>query len=54
VVYVFDPSTQEVRAGGSVRLRLAWSTEKVPEQPGLHRETLSRKTKTKKKSICTS
>jgi hypothetical protein len=24
----------------------AWSTELVPEQPGLHRETLSQKTKT--------
>jgi hypothetical protein len=26
---------------------LAWSTEWVPEQPGLHRETLSWKTKNK-------
>ena len=26
----------------------AWSTEKVPGQPGLHRETLSQKNKNKK------
>jgi hypothetical protein len=34
----------------SVSLRSAWSTKQVPGQPGLHRETLSWKTK-KKKSI---
>jgi hypothetical protein len=31
----------------SVSLRPVWSTEQVPGQPGLHRETLSQKTKTK-------
>jgi hypothetical protein len=30
-------------------LRPAWSTKLVPGQPGLHRETLSRKTKQTKK-----
>jgi hypothetical protein len=29
----------------SVSSRLVWSTEQVPGQPGVHRETLSRKTK---------
>jgi hypothetical protein len=27
-------------AGGSLSSRPAWSTKRVPEQPGLHRETL--------------
>jgi len=36
-----DPSTQEAEAGRSVSLRPAWSTEQVPGQPGIHRETLS-------------
>ena len=31
---------------GSVSSRPAWSTEQVLEQPGLHRKTLSRKSKT--------
>ena len=31
-------------------LRSAWSTKWVPGQPGLHRDTLSRKTKTKTKT----
>jgi hypothetical protein len=31
--------------------RSTWSTEWVPGQSGLHRETLSRKTKKKKKKI---
>jgi hypothetical protein len=35
VVHAFNPSTWEA----------AWSTERVPGQPGIHRETLSRKTK---------
>uniref|UniRef100_A0ABK0LLZ5 Protein archease n=1 Tax=Rattus norvegicus TaxID=10116 RepID=A0ABK0LLZ5_RAT len=43
----FNPSTQEAEAGGSLSLRLAWSTERVPAQPGLHRETLSWK-----KNVC--
>jgi hypothetical protein len=47
VAHAFNPSTREAEAGGFLSSRLAWSTEWVPGQPGLHRETLSRKTKTK-------
>jgi hypothetical protein len=41
----FDPSTQEAEAGGSLRSRPAWSTERVPGQPRLYRETQSQKAK---------
>ena len=51
VAHAFNPSTWEAEAGGFLSSRPAWSTERVPGQPGLHRETLSRKTKKKKKSI---
>ena len=44
----FESSTWEVEAGRFLSLRPAWSTERVPGQPGLHRETLSQKTKKKK------
>jgi hypothetical protein len=47
VAHAFNPSTWEAEAGGFLSLRPAWSTEWVPGQPGLHRETLSRKTKPK-------
>jgi hypothetical protein len=47
VAHAFNPSTREAEAGGFLSLRPAWSTEWVPGQPGLHRETLSRKNKTK-------
>ena len=43
VVHAFDPSTGEVEAGGSpsqMSLWSAWSTEQIPGQPGMHRETL--------------
>jgi hypothetical protein len=40
----FNVSTREAEANGSSHLRPVWSTEQVPEQSGLHRETLSRKT----------
>jgi hypothetical protein len=43
VVHAFNPSTWEAKAGGFLSLRPAWSTEWVPGQPGLYRETLSRK-----------
>jgi hypothetical protein len=43
VVHAFNPSTQEAEAGGFLSSRPAWSTEQVPGQPGLHRETLSQK-----------
>jgi len=39
------PSTWEAEAGGFLSSRPAWSTKWVPGQPGLHRETLSWKTK---------
>jgi hypothetical protein len=42
VAHAFDPSTWEAEAGGFLNLRPAWSTEWVPGQLGLHRETLSR------------
>ena len=45
VAHAFNPSTWEAEAGGFLNSRPAWSTEWVPGQPGLHRETLSRKTK---------
>jgi hypothetical protein len=41
VAHTFNPSTWEAEAGGFLSLRPAWSTEWDPEQPGLHRETLS-------------
>jgi hypothetical protein len=44
VAHAFNPSTWEAEAGGFLSSRPAWSTEWVPGQPGLHRETLSRKT----------
>jgi hypothetical protein len=47
-VHAFDPSTWEAEAGGFLSSRPAWSTEWVPGQPGLHRETLSQKTKQNK------
>ena len=42
-MHTFNPSTWEAEAGRSLSLRTAWSTGKVPGQPGLYRETLSRK-----------
>ena len=44
VAHAFNPSTWEAETGRFLSLRSAWSTECVPGQPGLHRETLSRKT----------
>jgi hypothetical protein len=45
-----NPSTREAEASRSLlSLRPAWSTELVPGEPGLHRETLSQKKKKKKK-----
>jgi hypothetical protein len=45
VAHAFNPSTWEAEAGRFLSLRPAWSTEWVPRQPRLHRETLSRKQK---------
>jgi hypothetical protein len=50
VAHTFNPSTQEAEAGGFLSSRPAWSTEWVPGQPGLHRETLSRKNKKQNKT----
>ena len=49
LVHTFNPSTQEAEADGSLSSRSAGSTEQVPGQPWLHRETLSPKTKKKNK-----
>jgi hypothetical protein len=45
VELAFNPSTWEAEAGEFLSLRPAWSTEWVPGQPGLYRETLSREKK---------
>jgi hypothetical protein len=45
VAHTFNPSTREAEAGGFLSSRPALSTEWVPGQPWLHRETLSRKKK---------
>jgi hypothetical protein len=52
VAHAFNPNTWEAVAGGFLSLRPAWSTEGVPEPPGLHRETLSQKKKKKGKKQC--
>jgi hypothetical protein len=41
VAHAFNPSTWEAEAGGFLSSRPAYSTEGVPGQPGLYRETLS-------------
>ena len=48
VAHAFDPSAQGAEAGGFLSLRPAWSTEWVPGEPVLYRETLSWKTKQNK------
>jgi hypothetical protein len=48
VVHAFNPSTWEAEVGRFLSLRPACSTKWVPRQPGLHRETLSRKKKKKR------
>jgi hypothetical protein len=52
MAHIFNPRTweAEAEAGGFLILRPAWSTEWVPGQPGLHRETLSRKTNKQKQT----
>jgi hypothetical protein len=51
VAHTFNPSTWEAEAGGFLSSRPAWSTKRVPGQPGLHRETLSQnKNKNKNKN----
>ena len=41
VAHPFNLSTQETEPGRSLSSRSAWTTEQVPGQPGLHKETLS-------------
>jgi hypothetical protein len=50
VAHAINPSTWEAEAGEFLSSRPAWSTEWVPGQPRLYRETLSRKTKTNKQT----
>jgi hypothetical protein len=47
--HAFNPSTWEAEAGEFLSSRPAWTTKWVPGQPGLYRETLSKKKKKKKK-----
>ena len=49
VAHAFSPSTWEAEAGRILSSRPAWSTEWIPGQPLLHRETLSQNKQTKKK-----
>ena len=51
VAHGFNPSTREAKAGGFLSSRPTWSTKWATGQPGVYRETLSRKkqNKTKKK-----
>jgi hypothetical protein len=49
VAHAFNPSTWEAEAGGFLSSRPSWTTEWVPVEPGLYWETLSRKTKKRKK-----
>ena len=44
VACAFNPSTWDAETGRFLSSRSAWSTEWVPGQPGLYRETLSQKT----------
>jgi hypothetical protein len=48
VMHAFNPSTWEAEAGRFLSSRTAWSTECVPGQPELQRETLSKKKNTTK------
>jgi hypothetical protein len=50
VAYTVNSSTWEAEASGSLWVWGQPGTEQVPGQPGLHRETLSQKSKTKQKN----
>jgi hypothetical protein len=49
VIHILNLGTKEAEAGVSLSSQPAWSTEQVPGQPGIHRETLSREEKKKEK-----
>ena len=52
VAHAFNHRTWKAKAGQiSVRSKSAWSTEWIPGQPGLHRETLSWKNKQKEETL---
>jgi hypothetical protein len=48
VAHAFNPSTWETETGSFLSSRASWSTEWVPAQPGLYKETLFRGTKKRK------
>jgi hypothetical protein len=52
VEHGFNPSTWEAEADEFLSSKLAWFLEWVPGQPGLSRETLSQKNKTKGNEKC--
>jgi hypothetical protein len=52
VVHIFNPSTQKAEVGRSLSSRPVCSTEWVPGQPGLHRETLAWNKNNNKSCIC--
>jgi hypothetical protein len=49
VAHASNPRSWEAEAGEFLSSKPTWSTEQVPGQPGLHRETLSQN-KTKQTS----
>jgi hypothetical protein len=51
VTHTLNSSTWEAEAGRFLSLRPTWSIEWAPGQPGLHRETLSKKKKKKKQTL---
>jgi hypothetical protein len=48
VAHAFNPSTWEAEVGKALSSRPVWSTELVPEQTRLHKETLVSKHTQKK------
>ena len=49
MAHTFKTSTWEAEAGKFLSSKPAWSRQRVPGQPGLHRETLSQKKEEKNK-----
>ena len=49
VAHTYNASTWEAEAGGFLSWSPVWSTERDPRQPELHRETLSGKTKRRRR-----
>lgn len=40
IVHTCDSGAQEAEAGGFESLIILWTMEKIPGQPGLHRESV--------------